>query len=147
MFSEPARQSWTCARTSRTGILLRLHPFCLGQRREIGLPRPTTIGVRRCNNRQGDAENRPFLGRLFYNDIPSVILDNFLHHSQPQSSSVFLAITDERLEKLASNRLRDAATVVRKPNLQSPQNFSQIDVDLSILACDRLTRIQQQIVK
>src|SRR5580704_2652228 len=98
-------------------ILLRLHLFCPGQRRQIWLPRPTTVRTRRRNNGQGYTKNRPFLGRLLYDDISSVILDNFLHHSQPQSSPVFLTIADERFEKLASNRLRNAATIVGEPNL------------------------------
>src|SRR6202022_630349 len=118
-----------------------------GQRGEIGLPLSTTVRIRRCGDGQGYAENRPFLGRLLHDDISSVILDNFLYHGQPQASSVFLAIADERLEKLASNRLRDATAIVGKPNFKPPQHFAQINVDLSILSRDRLTRVQQQIVK
>src|SRR5208282_556027 len=60
---------------------------------------------------------------------------------------VFLAIADEWLEKFASNRLRDATAIVRETNLQSPKDLSQIDIDLSVLSCDRLTGVQQQIVK
>src|SRR5579862_6832382 len=58
-------------------------------------------------------------------------------------------MADKRLEKFAANGLWDAATIVRQPDLQSPGNFAQVDVDSPALSGsrNRLARIQQQVVK
>src|SRR5580692_1205000 len=76
-----------------------------------------------------------------------MILNNLLHHRQSQSSSVFLTVAYEGLKQIPANGFRDAAAIVDQPNLQSPRNFPQIDVDFSALSRDRLTCVQEQVVQ
>src|SRR5712691_2439791 len=76
-----------------------------------------------------------------------MILDNLLHHGQPQTGAVLLAMANKGLEELASNGLRDPTSVVADANFDPISNFTQFDLDTPRVCRDGLACVQQQVVK
>src|SRR5689334_19508230 len=112
--------------------------FCPGRRwrQDISILRlgSIAIGIKRKNH----AENRSFHRSGFDGHIAAMILHNFLHDSQSETSPIFLAIADEGLEKFTSNRLGNAAPIVMHTNLDSPWEALEFDFNTASLDGNRL---------
>src|SRR6476661_8671782 len=76
-----------------------------------------------------------------------MVLNNLLHHGEPQSSSIFFAVTDEGLEQLTANNFRNAASVVDDTDFDASPDFAQSHMNLAGLGSNRLAGIQQQVVQ
>src|SRR5579863_3874349 len=128
-------------------ILLRLQMLRACQRRHPYFSLTPGVRTGGGDQRQADAKHRSRRRGALHNHIASVVLDDFLHHRKPQPRSIFFAITDERIEQLAANRLRNAPPIVGKAYFYSAGHFAQLYFHRSTVARNRLTGIQQQIVE
>src|ERR1700730_17265875 len=76
-----------------------------------------------------------------------MVLHNFLHYSKSQPGSILLATTDEGLEQLAPNYLRNASPIVAHANFDCTLSFVQSHMDAAALRHHRFAGVQQQVVQ
>src|SRR5438270_10656165 len=109
-------------------ILLRLSAFCPSQERRTGSPaHPVVRGnLRRRSQWEHHPEYRALGGGLLDGYVTSVILNNLLHHCQPQPGGVFLLLANEGFVELAATRFWDAMTVIADANLRPIPSFPQL---------------------
>src|SRR5437762_9289757 len=105
------------------------------------------VGVMR--EEDGDAyfEDRSEFTGAFNLDISPMVADNLLCDRQPEAGSVFLAVTDERLEDRIAVGLRNSRAVVGDADFDLIPGADGRDIDLSRIERNGLTGVQHEIVE
>src|SRR5579863_1283727 len=83
----------------------------------------------------------------FYRNFAAVILDDLLHHRQPEPSPILLAVAHEGMKELVMNRFGDARSVVGDGDGDPRARAADRDSDFSFLAGCGLTGVQQKVVQ
>jgi len=84
---------------------------------------------------------------VFDGHISAVILDDFLNYGQSHPCSVFLAVADERLEELVTNRFGDPRSIVFQENAQLVIRAPEPDLNASGFPRYSLTGVQEKVLQ